>query len=719
MLYEFGNYALDISKRLVTRDGEVLALPPKSFELLLLLLESGGRALSKSELMQALWPDSFVEEANLSFQVSALRKTLGEDGAKWIETLPRHGYRFNAVVKSPACVMQVPKESPPAHLELQPRRNPRRKIWQIAAAGILLISALYLVLSAIRHSPVSTAQDTFSAAIPLTTYAGYQQTPSLSPDGSQVAFSWNGPHSDNYDIYIKLVGPGEPIRLTTDSAIDDWPAWSPNGQLIAFVRYRSEILADIFVVPALGGAEQKVTSVNLQILGRRSASIEGTGNLAWTPDGKWLAFGGVVAGEETPGIWMVALNGLEKRRLTTVFSPNFGDRAPAFTSDGRFLAFIRERTLSDSAVYVEPLSQLSPTGPPQKVSLHANALGLAWKPDGSGLFVSSGSHLGLSRMYSVPFRARMPLDDRDSRLLSFGERARGISVARTGRVVYAAQFRDANMWRLGLLSQDRTAPAPIAASTLDEQTPDYSPDGKWLAFASTRSGVEEIWLANADGSNPKQITFMGGPQCSNPRWSPNSRRILFNSRRDGSADLYLLAPDTGELHKITNHPAEEFEPRWSRNGETIYFGSNRTGRSEVWRMPAAGGEPVQITKHGGSTATESPDSRYLYYSKYDASPAAIWRVPVNGGEEEPVVDGLSYALNFVVAKRGLYFLAVGGSREQTSIDFYEYATKKRTTLANLGKTFWWGMALSPDEKWLLYSVVDNAGSNLMLVDPTR
>ena len=296
------------------------------------------------------------------------------------------------------------------------------------------------------------------------------------------------------------------------------------------------------------------------------------------------------------------------------------------------MAFIRERTLSDTAVYVAPLSNLSPTGPPQKVGLHANALGLAWKPDGSGLLVSSGSHLGLSRMYSVPFRARLAADDRDSRLLSFGERARGISVARTGRVVYAAQFRDANIWRLALFSQDRTAPAPIAASTLDEQTPDYSPDGKRLAFASTRSGVEEIWLANADGSNPMQITSMGGPQCSNPRWSPDGRTILFNSRRDGSADLYLLAPDTGELHRITHHPAEEFEPRWSRDGKTIYFGSNRTGRSEVWKMPTAGGEPVQITKQGGSTATESPDARYLYYSKYDASPAAIWRVPVNGGQ---------------------------------------------------------------------------------------
>ena len=123
MLYEFGNYALDTSKRLVTHDGEVLALPPKSFELLSLLLVSGGRALSKTELMQALWPGSFVEEANLSSQVSALRKTLGEDGAKWIETLPRHGYRFNAVVKRPAGATELPRDLPPAHPEVATPEN--------------------------------------------------------------------------------------------------------------------------------------------------------------------------------------------------------------------------------------------------------------------------------------------------------------------------------------------------------------------------------------------------------------------------------------------------------------------------------------------------------------------------------------------------------------------------------------------------------------------
>jgi Tol biopolymer transport system component len=136
-------------------------------------------------------------------------------------------------------------------------------------------------------------------------------------------------------------------------------------------------------------------------------------------------------------------------------------------------------------------------------------------------------------------------------------------------------------------------------------------------------------------------------------------------------------------------------------------------------MPASGGAPVRITQQGGLTATESPDGRFLYYAKHEGSPTSIWRVSVAGGEEKLIVDGLSYALNFVAADRGLYFLAAGDTPYKNSIDFFEYATGKRITLLNLAKQYWYGMALSPDRKSLLYSMIDSAGSSLMLVDDFR
>jgi hypothetical protein len=190
---------------------------------------------------------------------------------------------------------------------------------------------------------------------------------------------------------------------------------------------------------------------------------------------------------------------------------------------------------------------------------------------------------------------------------------------------------------------------------------------------------------------------------------------------------YLLLLDMGEVRRITDDPAEEFEPRWSRDGHSIYFGSNRTGRPEVWKMSATGGPAVRITQHGGLTATESSDS-FLYYAKQGSPPTSIWQVPVDGGEEKLVVEGLSNLLNFVVADRGLYFLALDKAvpgpqtqvldraRQPTSIDFFEFATRKRARLFSVGKQAWVGMALPPDQRSLLYSVIDSAGSNLMFVE---
>src|SRR5579884_1618790 len=144
-LYTFGSYSLDLSSRTLTRSGEVVTLAPKTFDLLALLVKSSGRLLSKSELMAALWPDMFVEEANLSFQISALRKALAEEGSQWIETVPKHGYRFRAEVKSPAERKQDAKR----RLSWKQWR-----LWGIAAALGLLVAILVVVLR--RGAPVQT-----------------------------------------------------------------------------------------------------------------------------------------------------------------------------------------------------------------------------------------------------------------------------------------------------------------------------------------------------------------------------------------------------------------------------------------------------------------------------------------------------------------------------------------------------------------------------------
>jgi Tol biopolymer transport system component/DNA-binding winged helix-turn-helix (wHTH) protein len=718
-LYEFGPFRLDLERRLFRRDDQVLPLAPKAFDLLLLLVQSPGHAFSKPELMTALWPDTFVEEANLSFQISALRKTLGEDGARWIETVPKYGYRFSAVVRATAPGAAVSAEPSRARDEA-PSVMPGRSTKKRWLASVIVTASLLAIVSFLiraRASHTDAVRTSPALAVPLTAYPGFELWPNLSPDGSQVAFSWNGPTLENYDIYVKLVGPGEPVRLTTNPAPDALPAWSPDGRLVAFFRLTSlPPAADLIVIPALGGAEKTIATFSPSAMPSKGDPFR---DLSWTPDGRWLAFGGTLSPNGSQGIWLISVDGTKQRRLTD--APRGGrDRSPVVSPDGRRIAFLRERTLNRAAIFLLPVtSDWAPTGTPRQLTSDESAiLGLAWAPDGRDLVFSSGGHLGLSRIARIPATSDSGTKP-EPEFLSFGEQATGISISRTGRLVYSAQFRDTALYELAL-PRPLTSPIALSAfsSTFDEHTPDYSPDGKRLAFASTRSGAEEIWVANRDGSNPLQMTSMGGPLCANPQWSPDGRTILFNSRRAGSADLYLLQPDTGKLTRLTNDPADELEARWSRDGRWIYFGSNRTGRWEVWRMPAAGGAPTQLTRQGGLAAIESRDGS-LYYSKDASSPSSIWRVPIDGGREARVVDGLSYSINFAVGDRSLYFIAVGDTLDKASVDFFDVATGKRSTLARLDKPYWVGITLAPGERSLVFPMVDSAGSNLMLVDSFR
>ncbi len=711
-LYEFGPCRLDAGQRLLTRDHQRVPLPPKTFDLLLLLVRSPGRAFSKQELMTALWPDTFVEDANLSFQISTLRKALGGGASAWIETVPKHGYRFAAdVVASPAIPpMPAPGESaPPLAVPLPAPSGRLRSLTTASIVGLTILAGGYLAL--VYSRPPKPLEPISSIATPLTAYPGAETGPSLSPDGNQVAFSWNGPREDNPDVYVKLVGVGEAVRLTTAPERDESPAWSPDGQRIAFVRRIPERTFEVLVMPALGGAERRVASFVLDSSRRPT-------RLSWSPDGKWIAIGGKPSASEPFGLWLVEIDGTETRRLTTPPSPGWvADLAPVFSPDGRRLAFIRSKA-TISAIFILSMSPaMAPAGEPVRVvsDPRRSISGLAWTPDGTSLVYSWGGHLAPTRIE----RLAVSPDSKpaaEPRVLPFGERATQISIGRTGRMVYSALLRDANFWKL-----DVTRPggvlvdAGLSLSTLDETTPSYSPDGTQVVFTSTRSGSEELWISNVDGSNLRRMTSMDGPHCAGSHWAPGGRAIVFTSTREGQSDLYLLFPATGEVRPLTTDPAEEIEAQWSRDSQSIYFGSNRTGRFEIWRVRADGSAPTQITTNGGQTAQESHDRRFLYYAK-NGSPTTIWRLSLDDGDDVRLVDGVSYPNNFLVADRGIYFLAVGDSPSKTSVDFFEFSTGRRTTLTKVGKPWWSGVTLSPDQRWLLFATIDRDGSDLMLVD---
>jgi Tol biopolymer transport system component/DNA-binding winged helix-turn-helix (wHTH) protein len=709
VLYEFGEYRLEPRARLLSRRDQPIALPPKSFDLLLLLVERRGRVLEREELIRELWPDTFVEEANLTFQVSTVRKALGEDGSRWIETLPKHGYRFSGVVREIR-----PEESLPPTAA----RSRARRAWPLV--GVLAVGTVVAALALSRRPApvVAPAASPGPVAVPLTTYPGSETYPTLSPDGSQVAFAWEGSGQDNVDIYLKLVGPGEPHRLTTHAAPDFSPSWSPDGRQIAFLRYLADGVFDrcgIFLIPALGGAERRLGEMDLTEY-RSAASL-----LAWTPDGKWLAAAGRFDRNDPSEVWLLSPETGERRRLSTATGFQVGDVGLAFAPDGRSLALLRFHTRSVGDVYLLPLgSGYAAAGPAVRLTYeHLAVGGPSWMSPGDRIVYSSGGALGYRtlRMLAIdpahPERRVAPIP------LPAGEQATTLAAARN-RLVYAREQRDTNIWRLQVpASGAARGLTPLIASTLDDHNPDYSADGTKITFTSTRSGTEEIWVANADGSEPTQMTSFGGPNTSNSRWARDGRTILFNSRRSGSSDLYVLDVATRSVQRLTDDPSDEFEPRWSRDGSAIYFVSTRSGRPEVWKIPSLGRPALQVTRHGGHAAFESADGRWLYYAKDLAQPTSIWRVPVDGGEEAKVLDGLSYSFNFAVADKGIYLLAMRGTPPVPSIEFFDLATGTTTSLHTLDRPFWFGFALAPDQRSILFSKIDSRGNDLMLVDNLR
>jgi Tol biopolymer transport system component/DNA-binding winged helix-turn-helix (wHTH) protein len=722
VVYEFGGYRLDPRARVVSLRGQPIALPPKSFDLLLLLVEKRGRVLERHELIHELWPDTVVEEANVTFQVSTVRKALGEDGSKWIETVPKHGYRFSAPVREVR-----PDENAAAEAVPAAAKSPTRRVWPLIATVLAMAAALAAIALLRRRMPVEpTDARKGPTAVPLTTYPGSETFPTLSPDGSQVAFSWEGTQ-DNVDVYLKLVGPGEPHRLTTDPAADFGPAWSPDGRQIAFLRWleagpiEGRALAaavpdraGIYLMPALGGAERRLVEIDL------TQWRSHAGSLAWTPDGKWLAVAGRFGPGDRSEIWLLSPESGERRRLSVAGDNQLGDFGLSFSPDGRSLALLRFATRSVGDVYLLPLDAGYTVAGPAVRLTHENALvgGLGWNSEGNRIFYTSGGALGYRTLRMLAIDPAHPERRVEPVPLPAGEHATALASARD-RLVYARAQRDTNIWRLPLpASAGGRGPTLLITSTFDEHNPDFSADGTKVTFTSTRSGTEEIWVANPDGSQATQMTSFGGANTSNSRWSTDGRTILFNSRRSGSSDLYLLDVATRSVRRLTDDPTDEYEPRWSRDGSWIYFVSTHSGRPEVWRIPSTGGPAIQVTRQGGEAAFESADGRWLYYAK-GRGRTSIWRVPVGGGEETKVLDGLSYSFNFAVTDKGIYFLALRGAPPVGSIEFFDFATRKSTPLHALDRPFWFGFALAPDERSILFSKIDSQGSDLMLVENLR
>jgi Tol biopolymer transport system component/DNA-binding winged helix-turn-helix (wHTH) protein len=672
--YEFGPFFLSAAERLLLRDGDSVPLTPKAFDLLLTLVEHHGHLLEKDELLRLVWPDTFVEESNLSYNISLIRKALsdGENGQKFIETVPKRGYRFVSEVRElgAAQAENTAAVTNPAEGETAPvsRVRPYSK-----GAPLALIIALggvgfglyqYITRTEVKSSRLE------SKIVPFTSVPGSESQPAFSPDGKQIAFVGSGEKGDNEDIYVKLLDAGDALRLTTSPAAETSPAWSPDGRYLAFVRQTAEE-AGVYVVPALGGPERKLTRVDGYVV-----TVGKPLRLAWSPDSEWLAVADRTSTAEPFNISLLSVTTRDKRKLTTPPADSFGDWSPAFSPDGKTLAFIRGKTGVHQDIYRMSVSG----GEAQQLTFDsAHKKSLAWTADGREIIFSSsrGGSVNTAMLWKIPATGGTP-----ERLAGVGQNVFFLAIAPQGnRLAYEQRIHDTNVYRVDTsdaASQSRTH-TKLIASTFQDDSPNYSPNGKRIAFVSDRTGSLEIWLCDSEGGNAMPLTNFGGPHTGTPRWSPDGR--------------------------------------W------IYFCSNRSGAFQTWKTSVEGGQAVQVTRHGGFEGFASADGKFIYYGKTIDFPS-IWRMPVAGSEETPVLDlqKTEHRRSWVVVEKGIYF-AAAETATRSVVEFFSFATgrveRRVATLERAIKQGPPGLEVSPDGRWLLYTRIDQSGSDIMLMEYFR
>jgi Tol biopolymer transport system component/DNA-binding winged helix-turn-helix (wHTH) protein len=691
--------------RVTPRDGAPTQLEPRVMQVLVVLARRAGEVVSREELLDEVWGDTVVNEEALTRAVFELRRAF-DDSAQdptVIETIRGTGYRFVASVEPTANEAAEAADAPPKSAAEKDAGWYVRPTFIGAAVGALAI-AIAAAVGALSLEGSNT-EPTLLETTPFTSFPGREIMPAISPSGSRVAFSWTGDTEENYDIYLKQENTADPLRLTDHPARDGFPAWSPDGTTIAFARSTDSTHA-IYTVPALGGTPRKLIETRAATYG-----------LDWSPDGESLLYADRLAPDEPYRVVRLSLSTRDTTVLTDPLPASTGDRYPRWSPDGRSIAFSR----GGGGVDGHNLYQMDADGSDIR-PLTENEIsirGLDWTPDGRHVVYASyrSGTYGLQKVNVS--------DETVSWVPVQGGRLSYPSIAeQTGALVYEEITYEMDVWEIDLAS-DSTAPdgdppsKPLLTSTRRDFEAQYSPDGERLAFTSSRSGALELWMSDADGSDPTKLTSFGGAFVGIPRWHPSGEKVAFFANAEGQASIYIMDVPGGAPKRVRPRGASasnNWVASWSRDGRWLYFTSDRTGSWQLWKMRPDGTDLTQVTQNGGSAARESVTGDTLFYAKRGMP--GLWMRPTGGGPERRVIEDLSPRDwgNWTVTAEGLYFIR--RTDNDPRIIFRDHSSGATRVVASIPNIASPSLEVSPDGERLLYARIEEGNSDLIAAPGT-
>ena len=722
-LFRFGPFQVNSVSGELWKNGNRVKLQEQPFRLLVILLENAGEVVTRDDLRHRIWrDDTFVDfDSSLRVAVGKLREALGDDAEnpRYVETIPKRGYRFLApeiftesahgngeLSASPSSAAPAAPDDSRIGAPLVHRSNWSRS-WMLASA-LLLIAVVGIAIAFRIFRQQRPQEQAALTAVPLTALRGQATSPAFSLDGSRIAFAWNGDPkggAKGFDLYVKAMGSETLLRITQHPSESISPAWSPDGTQIAFHRMAGADTG-IYVVPALGGPERKL----------RSTRIPWTNFtlISWSPDGKWIAFADGAPEGEHPRIYLLSMETLEARQIP-INPMCIGEGLPAFSHNGEYLAYWCLRGAYDAVLYSLPIQG----GQPITISsFRAFPRGLTWSADDKKLIYSLNP-LGSGLSYEL---GEVTVENGSPKQLAFAGSAQLPTVSPKGdKLAFSSLSTSLVIWRRDLLHPESPA-VELMPSSRAQWDAQYSPDGKRIAFASERSGLPGVWVSSDDGTNLVQISNSNYVSGS-PRWSPDGNRIAFDSHsldRSGILDRWeIYVADVAERkpRKLVTNITNVARPDWSRDGKWIYFESNGSGRMGVYRCSASGGDAVLLAKDNDAiNPRESLDGKTVYFaSNHDKSTLKKVALPAQPGTESKV-DGIPRIRDaelWTLSRAGIYFVPDEAPR---SLRYFEFASKQIRPVFEVDKDFDSGPSISPDGRWILYSLVGDVSSDIMLVD---
>jgi len=641
IIYEFGPFRMDPATQVLLRENQPIPVTPKAFETLLALVRRSREVVTKEELLKEIWPDSFVEESNLSQNIFMLRKALGDtaENRQYIVTLPGRGYRFAAPVRvvteqgevlvaharartqivieeNEAEAEQALKTTQEAALPL--RTQPRKAFYYFVAAALLLSAALAGALFLRRSPPANfPANREWEQLTFFTDSAVY---PALSPDGRMLAFIRG---SDSFmgtgQIYVKMLSGGEPVRLTNDPRTKLAPTFSPDGSSIA---YSVTEPWDTWEVPVLGGEPHLL--------------VPNSSSLTWIEQGKRLLFS-----EFREGIHLAVVTTDEGRGNSRDIYVPAGKRSMAHHSylspDGRWVLIVEMdsqskilpcRVIPFPAAGLPPTNEVKLVGPP-----HLTCIAGAWSPDGKWIYLSASEEPGgigrggwLSGAGSHIWRQRFP--DGEPEQVTFGPTSQeGIAMAPDGKsLITAVGTQDRTVWM-----HDKDGEHQISSEG-SASSPSFSSDGRSLYFLMSNGQThgEELWIKDLDSGKVERV--LPGYPMQDYSVSQDGKEVVFTMNEQGGVTNIWVAPTSRRSSpvRIPSAVAED-APLLLPDGDLV-FRATEGGANFLYRM-----------KTDGSDRQEISPERIL--DSYAISPDGRWVVAETpgSGDEEHITLGTTKA----------------------------------------------------------------------------